>query len=132
MTFLDDNFITMSVEEENKLYIEKFKPTTGEWTADQWKETRLKLVEIFTIYKTDKILSLCEDLYFSIAPELQVWLAENVSVKIGGYIKKIAIIISNDMIVQMGVEQLMEEKVTGQITTRYFANESDARNWLFA
>ena len=130
MVVLENDFITMEVEEQNNLFVEKFTSKTSEWTADKWKETRLKLISIFTEQRANKILSFCEDLVFSLTPDLQSWLSDNVSSKIGAFIKKIAIIVPADMLIQLGVEQLMDEQNTGQLTTRYFDNENDARVWL--
>lgn len=126
----EDDFITMMVEEENNLFVEKFKTQTSEWTAEQWKETRLMLIEVFLAQRANKILSFCEDLRFPLTPDLQQWLAESVSSQIGHLVKKIAISLPSDMLIQLGVEQLMDEKDTGHLSTRYFDNESDARAWL--
>ncbi len=131
MKIFENEFIVISIEESNNLYVENWLPATKNMTKDQWKETRLKLRDAFLQYKTDKLLTLTKEFYFAITPELQEWLAEKVTKEVGHLIKKIALIIPTSVIAEMGVEQLMEEKETGKLLSKYFDDEQEARKWLF-
>jgi len=69
---------------------------------------------------------------FPISPDIQKWLDEtqmNKAVDFG--LKKIAILIPNDLFSGVSVEQTMNSDVAKKITTVYFKNEMEAITWLF-
>ena len=130
MKVFENELLTMSYEKSDNLYVEKWQPTTKDMTEEQWKETRLKLMDVFVQYNADKILALSENFYFVITPELQGWLAENITKKVGHRVKKIAITVPAEIFSEVSVQQLMDEKETGELHTKYFGDEEEARAWL--
>ncbi len=130
MEIFENEFISVKIEEENNLYVETWKPTTKEMTEEEWKASRIKLKEIFLQHKPDKLLTLTKEFYFAISPVLQEWMAENVTKIIGHLIKKVALIVPTEIVAELSVGQLMDEKETGQLTSKYFDNEEDARKWI--
>ncbi len=130
MKVFENEFLIISIEEKNNLYVEKWLPATQKMTDKEWKESRIKLKEIFLKYKPNKILSLTKEFYFPISPELQNWLAINITEKIGKMIEKVALIVPSDIVAELGVQELMEEKATGQLVSKYFEQEAKAREWL--
>lgn len=73
--------------------------------------------------------------YFTMSPELQEWHAKNITeVVIANLPKpeslKVAIVVSEDFISQLGIEQTMEETNDATQMTRYFEDEEEAREWL--
>lgn len=50
---------------------------------------------------------------------------------VGNGAQKLAIIVSEDLIVQLSIEQTMEE-TESIFQTRYFGNQDSARKWLLA
>jgi len=73
--------------------------------------------------------------FFVISPELQEWHAENISIPIAEALPnpdllKVAIIVSEDFISQLSIEQTLEENPSTGEYTKYFQEESQAREWL--
>ncbi len=130
MKIFENELITMWYEEGNNLYVEKWKPTTEDMSEEQWKEMRLKTLELFVQYRANKILALSEEFYFVITPDLQEWLAENITKKAGQFVTKVAITVPTEIVAELSVEQLMEEMETGELNTKYFDSEQEAREWL--
>ncbi len=50
---------------------------------------------------------------------------------VGNGLKKLAVIVSEDLIVQLSIEQTMEE-IEFIFQTRYFSNQESTRKWLLA
>ncbi|EAY24720.1 hypothetical protein [Microscilla marina] len=68
---------------------------------------------------------------FTISPEVQDWLVENIfpfmeTLKI----EKVAIVTSLDALSHLSVEQTIEEDLPTSKITRYFQGETNARRWL--
>jgi hypothetical protein len=67
-----------------------------------------------------------------IHPDLQAWVRESIVVPmVDNGAQKLAIIVGEDLIVQLSIEQTMEE-TESIFQTRYFSNQESARKWLLS
>ncbi len=99
-------------------------------TEDEWNATRQKFKTVFLQYKLNKFLSLCKEFYFLITPELQEWMAENITKGSEHLVEKAALVIPSELFVEVSLEQTMDEMETGKLDTAFFDNEQNARDWL--
>ena len=130
MEVFKNKFLSIKVDKVNKVLVEEWYATTKDMTSDEWKETRQKFKEVFLQYKLSKFLSLCNQLYFVITPELQVWMAENITKGSEHLVEKAALVVPTEIFAEVSLEQTMDEKATGKLDTSFFDNEQNARNWL--
>lgn len=129
---LSNDFIDVSYDAMHQLIIAIWKLASEHMTDDDFKfvnqtylktsqEKKVRLIEIDT-----------RNMRFAIYPALQAWVAENIVVPmVGNGAQKLAIIVSEDLIVQLSIEQTMEE-TESIFQTRYFSNQESARKWLLA
>ena len=130
MEVYKNEYLSIKIDETNKVLIEEWYATTTEMTKDEWKETRHKFKDVFLQYKLNKFLSLCKELYFVITPELQKWMAENITKGSEHLVEKAALVIPSEIFAEVSLEQTMSEKETGKLDTVFFDDEQNARNWL--
>ena len=130
MEVFKNKYLSIKVDETKKVLIEEWYPTTKEMTNDEWKATRYKFKDIFLQYNLSKFLSLCKELYFLITPELQEWMAENITKGSEDLVEKAALVIPTELFAEVSLEQTMDEMETGKLDTAFFDNEQNARNWL--
>lgn len=129
-TILANNFIDVSYNTGHQLITALWKPASEYMTDDDFRfinqtylktsqEKKVRLIEIDT-----------RDMRFTIHPDLQAWVGESIVVPmVSNGAQKLAIIVSEDLIVQLSIEQTMEE-TESIFQTRYFSNQESARKWL--
>lgn len=129
---LANEFIDVSYDTMHQLIIAIWKPASGHMTDDDFKFVNQ------TYLKTSQEKKVClieidtRNMRFAIHPDLQAWVVENIVVPmVGNGAQKLAIIVSEDLIVQLSIEQTMEE-TESIFQTRYFSNQESARKWLLA
>ncbi|NJO03848.1 MAG: hypothetical protein HC880_21195 [Bacteroidia bacterium] len=71
------------------------------------------------------------DFSYTIAPETQNWIVENLFTAITkAGARKMAFLVSEDMIAHLSIEQAVEEDTVGLLAVNYFDDEENARTWL--
>jgi len=119
------------VDKPNRIVKNVWTSYTENMNWADFKEELLALKKIVVENKTYGILGNTMNLNYAIIPEQQEWIAENYFPEvIAAGLKKYAIIVSMDMITELSVQQTIEENSNAPFDTRYFDNESDARDWL--
>ncbi|PIY12616.1 MAG: hypothetical protein COZ18_01630 [Flexibacter sp. CG_4_10_14_3_um_filter_32_15] len=81
--------------------------------------------------KTEKVLGNIKELGFVVSPEAQEWMNEHIfapAMEVG--FSKLAVVMSTEFLAQLSIEQVMEEEVGQQITTKYFDEIEEAREWI--
>lgn len=130
MKVYENEYIIIKVEKEGNICFEAWKPATKTMTKKEWKDARIQLMNIVLEYECECLLSSATNLHTIITPDLQEWLAQNISKKVGHLIKKIAITLPEELFSEASVKQLMKEKETAKMETQYFNTEENARKWL--
>jgi len=115
-------------------YTEKTDDMTEEDLKKNAIAYRNKLIELENLGKIkENNLSFLVDLRqmkFSIAPNLQTWLDDNISSKISHLHYKTALLLPKDIFANAGIEQYYEENSNKILDTRSFDDRQEALNWL--
>lgn len=131
-TILTNSFIDVSYDSTHQLITAVWKPASEHMTDDDFRfvnqtylktsqEKKVRLIEIDT-----------RNMRFIIHPDLQAWVRESIVVPmVDNGAQKLAIIVGEDLIVQLSIEQTMEE-TESIFQTRYFSNQESARKWLLS
>ena len=98
-------------------------------TEDFKKEMHL-FAELCEKHKPKRELVHLFDMKYTISPEVQEWMNNEIFPKYENIIKRMAFLLPTEFITQIAVEQTMEEEVGLKFIQKYFDNEEDARKWL--
>lgn len=103
--------------------------TTAEMTEEEYKQEMLKVVELCRIYKVHNLLADTRNFLFIITPEVQEWTDKYVFAT-NIYLKKFALIVSEDFISQLALEQVIEDGASASFETRFFSDIGKAQEWI--
>jgi hypothetical protein len=71
------------------------------------------------------------DFLFPIHPDLQAWVNNNIFTEMrASGVKKLALLISKDLIAQLGIEQLVDDDPVKGFVTQYFGEKDEAITWI--
>ena len=109
------------------------------WTMETEYMTDEEFREIQIIYnncnvdcRLQRTLLDTQNLRFLIGVETQQWLAEKLYPRaIEAGMKRVAVVVSEEIIAQLSVEQAIQEDKTDAFQTQYFDSREDASTWLF-
>ncbi len=104
---------------------------TAQMTESDFKEEIVSFENAIKKYRPQLILGVITDLRFPISVDLQTWIANGLFQTIATTgVKKYAVIVSKDILVQLSAEQTIEEDVSQAFVTKYFDNEDTGLGWL--
>ena len=72
-------------------------------------------------------------MFFTIMPYIQEWTNQSIfipSLSIG--LNKSAFVVSEDLFIQVSIEQTMSETEGDKFTICYFDNKEEAKNWILS
>lgn len=131
----DSSFQTLLYHEDIALYEEIWKEESKNLTNDLYKEDFLHLIKVGFLIPFDKVLIDHRQFYFTISPELQTWHLENIFSVTAQNIKgkvKVANIVTEDIYVQLSIEQTFDEFPDDSILQAlYFSSKKAALDWLY-
>lgn len=130
---------------ESKYVIIDWEPTTSiisyiytpdadeRMTADDFKSNMTAYGSLCERYQPGRLLIDLRSLRFTITPDLQEWTAKEIAPRTTS-LKRMAILVSDDIFAQVSLEQLMEEEGIADkySAPRYFDSEAEAKKWLTA
>lgn len=126
-------FLCSEFIEDEGVVIVNWLPESESLSDESFKSESLNNLSFVLSRKPKKILSNTLDLRFPVHPNLQVWFNQNIlkkELEIG--VEKIAVVVSSDLITQLGVEQILEEEEGQKFTTHYFDNKEEAWQWIIS
>jgi hypothetical protein len=107
-----------------------------------WKEGSVNLLDVEFMEINEKYLELIEahklksffidtrKFYYTIDPEMQAWVGENILSKLPGLgIKRLAFLMSEEFIAQLSIEQTMDN-LGESCQMRYFDDREEAIEWV--
>lgn len=118
-------------ESDHQLISKKWFKTSEDMTPDEFKHEMTEYGKLVNLYKPKKELVDTTNFNFTITPELQEWVGNNVFQiydQVG--MKHAALLVSKEFIAQLSLEQAMDEGHGQKLIKRYFDNEKEARDWL--
>ena len=98
---------------------------------EKYKEDVLQWQYIILKYKPKKQLMDMRKNNFTISPEMQRWVNENIVAQaVQNGTKKLAFIVSQDIFARVSLEQAMEEEEAAAFIIKYFDEEKEAMEWI--
>ncbi len=133
MILFENKYIEVIWHKDKSIVAGIWKDTSDvSFTDAKFRESMLAWFEEVKKVRNINVLADARQFNFSIVPETQVWVNENV---IGLYPKygvaKLAFLVSEDLFSQVSIEQTIDEKKQA-FQVRYFENEVEAIDWLGA
>lgn len=130
-TILENNSYKVLMNWEKQMIIIAWNEQTLYWTGEDYKKENLHIVQAVAQCKSKYLLSLSRNFLYTINPEEQLWLVDNVFTShYQNGVRKMALVMSEDIISQLSIEQLIDE--TNIIASGMFAEEEEAEAWLLA
>jgi len=131
MELYKSKFVEISLSDNNQVIINDWFKTTAEMTDEQYKTDMLKFAELVSLRKPKFHLIKSIDFLYAITVEMQDWTNTTIFPKLAeAGIKKIAFLVSAEMIAQLSIEQTLEESNASAFAVKYFDVEEDAKKWL--
>lgn len=131
MKIYESSFLVLEFFEPYAMLHFTWSPRTDQMTDIEFKEEFLKYQSVVIQYKIKKILVDAVHQKYIIAPSMQDWINTEIfpSLLASG-LRKVAILIADDLISQVSNEQAMEEDTGLKFDTKFFENKDFAMNWL--
>jgi hypothetical protein len=127
MEIYNEEFSSFYFNEETSVIEHHWKETTSELSDEGYKKEMIHYADFVEKYKPAKLLVNAKNLKYGIDPDIQEWVNENIHIRTKKFIGQVAFVMSDDLMAQIGVEQLIEEET---YTAHYFDNIEEARSWL--
>jgi len=127
----ENEFITSFVDKEKHLYGYRWKSTNRTMTPEQYKEEITRQANNVLQYKPLFVLVDFRDSDFVIDTDLQGFVSQTLfqnMTQVGA--KKLAVIQTEDYIMQLSIEQTVNEQVNVKYVTRYFSSQDEAEQWF--
>lgn len=126
----ESSFIDIKFDETKKVFQLTWKPETENMDEDDFKNEMIEYSKFFDL-DGEHVLHRMEDMKYTIAPDLQKWLDDNINKKgIDKGIKNAAFIVSTDLFTSVSVQQANESLNAQKIPMQYFDDEDKALKWL--
>ncbi len=131
MKLYNSNFVEISLSDNNLVITNEWFKTTDKMTDEQYKNDMLKFAELAILHKPKYHLIKSVDFSYIITINMQDWTNNNIFPQlIEAGIKKIAFLVSAEIVSQLSIEQTLEEKNASAFAIKYFDVETDAKKWL--
>jgi len=138
METINFKYCTLTYYPEKLMVVYTALPNSGEQSDEDFKETTNQTNSLLEKYRPIRLLSDLSDFQFTVSIPLQIWSAnESVPRVLKAGVKKSAIVIPNDLIVQLSIEQNADETPKNiadqyELEQRYFDDRQEAENWLMS
>lgn len=127
----ESEFVSHFMVSETALLKSIWKDNTINMEAEQFTEECKEQINIFKTYNAKKLYSDSRKFMFSISPEQQEWLDNNLLPQlIEAGIDKWALIYPEEFITQLSVDQLFDEENSQTVNINFFSDETKALTWL--
>ena len=120
------------------VYLPEIKTLHWEWlqtTEDaSWEEMQKAMIEYAEAaerFKAESHIINEKNQYFTFIPDYQTWIDQNVSPRtIKSGCKRFALVKSDDIFIEVAVQQIFEEENTRQIQLQMFNSVDEAKSWI--
>lgn len=100
-------------------------------TEDDYKNEMRNYLSLVQKHTISFALINLQQFNFTIAPQVQVWVDENIALHANKVVERIAFVLPQDLMVELSVEQVMTENEGKKYKAlNYFDNEKIAKKWL--
>ncbi len=127
-------YIEVKYSEPDKLLEVVWKKDLLELDVDEYKRQSYNMVEALYDYDVNLVLQDALEAVYPLTESLNKWIKNNISKAfIENSVKKIAYVMPQDIITQLGLELLVQtaqEEYSGPVR-RFFSSYEEAQKWLF-
>lgn len=123
-------FLQVAFFREQQIMEMIWLPNTIQMEEEQYKDESLNYLALISKLKPSKIMANTQELFFTISPDLQEWVNQNILAYRTVPIDKVAVVESKAYITRFSVSQTMEEREGIRFTTSYFESREQAWEWL--
>ncbi len=129
---LEDIYVTYYYDENASLLEEHWNNEEREMSDEDFKKSITNFRELVNKYKILNTIVNSIKFGFTIMPELQTWVDNEINGKINHHVSKMAIVMPEDIFEQFSIEQTIEEELAEAKyeSVRYFSDIESARNWV--
>ncbi len=128
MTIYKSDFLKVDIFKDLSLIKMIWLAKTKIMSFEQYQEEFLNYKNIVLEYKPERAIVDTMQMNFRITPDIQDWTNKLIFPFLTS--RKVAFLVSFEMIVQMGIEQTMEEEEGAKFNIQYFDNYESAENWV--
>ncbi|HAS46193.1 MAG TPA: hypothetical protein DCS93_37275 [Microscillaceae bacterium] len=130
-SIFENEFAASFVDVEKRLYGYKWKRTNRTMTPEQYKAEITRQADNILQYKPLFVMVDFSETDFIIDPDLQGFVTQTLfQSMIDVDTKKLAVIQTEDYILQLSVEQTVNEQTKAQYVTQYFLSQEEAIQWF--
>ena len=131
--------LIIKYEKENSRLVKTWKSSPPDDAS--YRKELIEHLHIVTKIKPSQVLWLLNNLKFKVSDDTKKWVDENISMPIfkAGFITKrqdgfdqVAFVVGQDVLAYIEVIDIFNEHSTSGFKPKYFATETEARNWLNA
>lgn len=130
MDIINNKYQTIEYDKDLSLFKITWHIQTQDISDNKFKEEILNYLEVLRKNEPQFVLWNLFNLKYTITPEIQNWFDENIQKYEKKIYKKQALLMPDEMIAELGIEQLSEEKYGKTINTKIFENKEKALIWL--
>lgn len=131
-TLYQSKHLIVKYDEQNSI-LENSWFDSNMMSEEVYKKELIKHTDFAVEYRPKNYLINSPDFAFSVSPELQEWIVNNIFPRsMHSDAKKMAIIVAKDIFAQVSIEQTIDDAsdALGKLNTRYFDVVEDAMKWL--
>lgn len=129
----DSRFQTIFFDEEASLFEFSWTDNSADMTSDEYQQAMLAYANQVERFKPLKVLVDTRNQQYIISTEMQEWTNQTILTRVlAAGLKRVAIVVPEDLIAHLSIEQAMTEEVGLQFETQYFDNDQKAREWLLS
>jgi hypothetical protein len=126
-----NEFIEMMLDQDNSIIEMAWLPRASRLSDELFRQIFNTYAELVDVHHPSFYLTYSKGGDYIIPPHLQQWLAENVIPRTyEAGVKTTAIVISHDIFTQVAAEQVFDEKNARVLSSRFFPDYEQARQWL--
>lgn len=129
--FFKTTYATYFIHEESNILEQFWTNEEGTMTEEDYKKDMWNYLKFVKEKSCPLVLIDLRKFFFSLTPELQVWVDQNISASAIEVVKKIAFLMPADFIERLSVELTMDEEEAQKVEgVAYFDEEQKAMEWL--
>jgi hypothetical protein len=130
----NNQFVRIDYQAENSKFDVVWKAETDDMEDSDFRAIMLSYFELVKEFKPTGVYIDTSSLFFTVVPETQTWVDQEINAHINKYgVKKLAVILSSEFYSQVATIQTFEEEnAVRYLQVAYFESETEAKRWLIA
>lgn len=132
------NYLDFSFDKESQVFILTWHQSSSDISAEEYKNSAMVFKEIYSDYKGKHVLNDLRNFTYTITPEEQDWIAENLMadlVKNYQLTKMAYLLPQEDLFAMVSTEQVSEEIIEAtndDFQSQFFDNPEEGLIWLLS